>query len=370
MRPALVTEATVGAEEAHVTDRPVRVIPRASRVVAVSCSVLSMYTAPVPGVMLTVATGTAVTVMDAVAVFPSTVAVAVVVPGDTAVTSPCVEMLAMEGAAVAQVTGRPVSVPPALSRALAVSCCVAPVSTLTVAGVTLTVATGTGWTVMLAVPLLPSLVAVIVAVPEATPVTTPVLLTAAMVGVLLLHEMLRPVSGAPDASRVAAVRGVVAPIRTVALVGATTTLATGTGVTVTVAVPVMPSTVAEMVADPGATAVTSPEAETVAVALADDVQVVVRPLNALPLASFATAVSCWVPPTTSDADPGVTSTVATLAGAGGVVGVVGVLLLPPSDPPPQAATMRTNTAARIGTRIRLRIAAPPPEVTGSRHGPA
>jgi hypothetical protein len=62
-------------------------------------------------------------------------------------------------------------------------------------------------------------------------------------------------------------------------------------VTVTVAVPVFPSVVAEIVAVPAPTPVTSPAAETVATALFDDVQVIPNPVMALPLTSVGVAVS-------------------------------------------------------------------------------
>src|SRR5438093_11079204 len=68
---------------------------------------------------------------------------------------------------------------------------------LAVAGFTVTEATGTFVTVMVAVPLLPSLVAVIVAEPAATPVTRPLLLTVATAVLLLEQVMTRPGSVLP-----------------------------------------------------------------------------------------------------------------------------------------------------------------------------
>jgi hypothetical protein len=61
----------------------------------------------------------------------------------------------------------------------------------------LTLATGAGFTVRVAEPDLPSLVAVIVAVPGATPVATPVELTVATAVPLELHVTTRPVSVLP-----------------------------------------------------------------------------------------------------------------------------------------------------------------------------
>src|SRR2546425_1423673 len=67
--------------------------------------------------------------------------------------------------------------------------------------------------------------------------------------------------------------------------GLTTTEATGTEVTVIADVPLFPSLVAVIVADPGATPLTSPVASTVAVATALVVQAMARPVSTLPLAS-------------------------------------------------------------------------------------
>jgi hypothetical protein len=100
----------------------------------------------------------------------------------------------------------------------------------------------------------------------------------------------------------------------VSFLGASVTEDTGTSVTVIVDVPLFPSLVAVIVAEPGATAVTSPEAETVASAVALDDHVTVRSVSTLPPASRTVAVSCDVFVTRSVAELGDTETVAT-AGA-------------------------------------------------------
>ena len=138
--------------------------------------------------------------LAATPVIPSTVAVSVAVPAATAVTSPVADTLATADALLLHVTARPVSVFPAASRALAASCCVPPTTRLAVAGLTLTAATGTGVTVMDALPVIPSTVAVSVAVPAATAVTSPVAETLTTAGALLLHATARPVSTFPLAS--------------------------------------------------------------------------------------------------------------------------------------------------------------------------
>jgi hypothetical protein len=78
------------------------------------------------------------------------------------------------------------------------------------------------------------------------------------------------------------------------------------------AVPVFPSLVAVIVAVPAPTPVTRPVAVfTVATFAALVVHVTVRPVRVLPLASFVTAVSCWVAPTANVTAAGVTETLAT-----------------------------------------------------------
>src|SRR2546430_1043189 len=94
---------------------------------------------------------------------------------------------------------------------VAVSCTVAPMSRVAIAGVTVTVATGTFVTVMAAVPLFPSLAAVIVAEPAATPLTKPLAETVAMAALLVAQVTTRPLRAVPFASFGVAVNWVVAP---------------------------------------------------------------------------------------------------------------------------------------------------------------
>src|ERR1051325_5696520 len=82
-------------------------------------------------------------------------------------------------------------------------------------------------------------------------------------------------------------------------------------VTVMPETPVFPSLAAVIVADPAATAVTRPVELTVAFVPSEVVQVTVRPVSVAPLASRVVAVSCCVAPTASDAEDGVTTTLAT-----------------------------------------------------------
>src|SRR5437762_1372305 len=81
-------------------------------------------------------------------------------------------------------------------------------------------------------------------------------------------------------------------------------------------VPLMPSLTAAIDVLPAAMAVTRPEAETVATAEFAELQVTVRPVNTLLLASLVTAESCTLAPTCRFAVEGDTETVATGIGGG------------------------------------------------------
>ena len=162
------------------------------------------------------------------------------------------------------------------------------------AGVTSTDATGTGVTVIVEVPLFPSLVAVIVADPGVTPETRPLLLTVAAAVLALDHVTVRPESGFPPASLGVPVSCTVWPACTDAEGGVTSTVATGTFVTLIDEVPLFPSLVAVIVAEPGVTPDTSPLLLTVATAMLELDHVTVRPESAVPPASLGVPVSCTV----------------------------------------------------------------------------
>src|SRR5439155_771427 len=226
--------------------------------VGVSCTVWPACTDAEGGITSTVATGAFVTVIDEVPLFPSLVAVIVAGPGVTPETRPPLLTVAPDVLELDHVTVRPESGFPPASLGVAVSCTVWPACTEAVAGVTSTDATGTGVTVIVEVPLLPSLVAVIVADPGVIPETRPPLLTVATDVLELDHVTVRPESGFPPASLGVAVSCRVWLACTDAEGGVTSSVATGTFVTVTDAVPLFPSLVAVIVAVPGVTPDTCP----------------------------------------------------------------------------------------------------------------
>src|SRR6266567_1516295 len=149
-------------------------------------------------------------------------------------------------------------------------------------------------TVTAEVPLCPSLVAVIVAEPATTQLTRPLEFTVATDVLPLDQVIVRPVSGLPLTSFGVAVSCSVWPAGTLAGAGLTVTDATGTLVTVIADVPLFPSLVAVIVADPAALLVTNPPAFTLATEVLLLAQVTTRPDSALPLASFGVAVSWTV----------------------------------------------------------------------------
>src|SRR5439155_24086554 len=162
-RPLGETVATAGALEVHATVRPdsVSVLPAASLSVMPSCTVPLAGTIAVAGLTTTDATGTSVTVAAALPAFPSLVAVIVAVPAARPLPSPLLLTVATLALLLAHVTGRPVKVPPAESFSVAVNCAVCPTCKLPEDGETATEATGTDVTVIAAVLVWPSLVAVI-----------------------------------------------------------------------------------------------------------------------------------------------------------------------------------------------------------------
>ncbi len=181
-------------------------------------------------------------------------------------------------------------------------------------------------TVIEEVPLCPSLVAVTAAEPVARPVTSPLPLTVATDGLELDQLTARPESVLPLASLSVAASCCVWPTWIVADAGVRATEATGTFVTVIEEVPLCPSLVAVIIADPAATAVARPLAFTVATEAFELAQVTIRPDRAFPLPSFGVAVSCAVWPTWIPAEAGVTATEAT----GTVVTAIAAVPLCPS----------------------------------------
>jgi len=229
--PPVLTVATPGVSDVHPIMRPLSTLPFASLRVAISVVALPTTILAVVRSSVIVATGASDTPTADVALCPSLVAVIVVLPGPTGVTTPADDTVATVGTLDVHVTTRPVNTFPLPSLVTAVSVAVAPPTrSVVLVGVTVMDATGTFDTVITAVPLLPSLVAVIVAVPGATAVTTPLLDTVAMAVALDVQVTTRPDTSVPFASRNVTERVLVPPMMILAVTGLTTTDPTGVGV--------------------------------------------------------------------------------------------------------------------------------------------
>jgi hypothetical protein len=280
--PVSETVALCVSLDDHVIVRSVSTFPLASASIAVSVVVEPLATDVLDGVIVTVATGitaAATTVIADVPLLPSLVAVIVAPPGDLPVTTPLVETVATLGALVVHVIARPVRTLPAASLRVAESPTVRPWTTLADAGLTVTVATGSGAIVTVDDPLFPSLVAVITTVPGLIVLTRPVDETVAKLALLVLQLTTRSVTTAPFWSFTVAVSWRVCNATTAAVDGETVTEPTGTASTVIVAVPLFPSLVAVIVAVPTATPVTTPAVDTVATAVLLELHVTVRPVS-------------------------------------------------------------------------------------------
>jgi len=166
--PLALTVAADGVELDHVTTRPDKAFPFESLGVAVSCTVWPTCSVADAGVTLTDATGTLVTVTDAVLLCPSLVAVIVAEPRPTPVTRPTALTAATDELLLTHVTVRPLSTLPAESFVVAESCAVWLTSTVVDVGFSVTDATGAGVTVTTAVSELPP------GLPVATTLTFPV----------------------------------------------------------------------------------------------------------------------------------------------------------------------------------------------------
>jgi len=194
-------------------------------------------------------------------------------------------------------------------------------------------------------------VAVIVADPAPTALTIPLVETVAAAGALLAQVTTRPDSTAPAESFIVALSWTDPPTRRLEDGGVTLTDATGTTDTVTLEVPLWPSLVAVMVADPLARALTRPSDETDATlgALLD--QVIVRPLNTFPEPSSVVAMNSEDVPTRRVAVGGETTTLATgtmttLTAAGALCpSLVAVIVAAPAATPDTSPVAETDATA-------------------------
>ena len=300
----------VGSLDDHVTTRPVRTLPLASLVVAVNWCVRPTVNVADDGLTVNCChrhrdgdrSGSRFTLARR---------------GDRRAATPnrSYESVSVHGRR-RRIAGRPRDRPAGEnwlfeSLSVAVSCCVEvnPRARVAEDGLTVTVATGIGLTVITGVATLgaDSLLAVMIAVPKPAAVTVMVApaelltelaaLTVSTAGLLETQLTVRP--GKDRAPGVLRRRGQLLCLTqgTTGVVGAeSVSAATGTGTTVRVALPFFLSLVAVMLALPAAIAVTRPVPDTVAAPVLSEVHVMVRPASRLLLASRVVAVACVVWP--------------------------------------------------------------------------
>jgi hypothetical protein len=207
-RPVALTVASVGSLLDHVTTRPVRVLPLASRSVAIACVDCPTVMAGEFKLIDTVATGAsggAATPIAALAFTPSTVAVMVADPVLTPVTRPVDDTVATVGLELCHITTRSVATVLVESTTFVESWTVPPAAICALDGNTFTDDTGTLVTVKSVAPVTPSVDALIVAVPCVSVVTTPPDETVATTALELVHVNVFPLSATPPASRAVAV---------------------------------------------------------------------------------------------------------------------------------------------------------------------
>ena len=206
-------------------------------------------------------------------------------------------------------------------------------------------------TVTAAVPEAAPAVAVTVAVPLATAVTSPDAPTVATEASLDSHDTSVPATARPFASTASATRRTVSPTATRVSAAGVTLSALTCCITVTAAVPEAPPAVAVIVAVPLATAVTSPDASTVATEGSLLAHATAAPAITCPFWSRTSAVNCAVSPkAVSVAEPGLTVTVvATGAGGGGAGSTV---------PSPHDSTSITMTAMAVTEILKSALSRP------------
>jgi hypothetical protein len=245
--------------------------------------------------------------------------VRIVAPGATPRTEPVDEIVATEGLLLDQVIARPVRTLPFASIGVADAVAVAPTASGELTRTDIA-ATGVSTTFTVAVAVFPSIAALIVAVPSASPVMAPVGETIATDESSLAQTVGRPVTTLPTESRAVTVPCAEPPTVMLETFSDSVRVATSdAGITVTEAVPTIPSLVAEIAAVPSASPVTTPFADTAATFASLEFQAIVLPESTLPAASRGVAMASIVRPRTTDGEASETPSVAIVCGCDAAV---------------------------------------------------
>ncbi len=252
--------------------------------------------------------------MAAGELLPPLAATMTVDPAARPVTSPVADTVATAVLLLDQDTLVPARAIP--SESVAVSCTEPPIGIAAVLGRMVSVgadAVAAAVTVIAAVAVRPPACAVIVAAPAAMPVTSPVDDTATVLGLPLLQMTALTGSALPAASFAATESCSAVPTVSVAALGTTVSVgpvATTALVTVMTAKVLCGPAMAVMVVEPTARPLTSPVDDTLAVLVLLVIQVTVSFVSTLPSPSFTVALNCTVVPTGTEAELGVTVTLA------------------------------------------------------------
>ena len=310
--------------------------------------------------------GGSVTVSVAVPDTPPTVAVIVVEPASTPVANPDELMVATEALLLVHVNVLPDIIVLSESKAVALNCWVPPSLIDTDDGLNVTRATtgGDSVTVSVAVPDTPSTVALIVVEPASTPVTNPDELMVATEALLLVHVNVLPDIIVLSESKAVALNCWVPPssIDTDDGLNVTRSTTGGGSVTVNVAVPDTPSTVALIVVEPASSPVANPDELMVATEALLLVHVNVLPDIIVLSESKAVALNCWVPPSSIDTDDGLNVTRATTGGGSVTVSVavpdtpstVAVIVVEPASTPvanPDESMVATEVLLLVQVKV-------------------
>jgi len=341
--PSVATEPISVSKTLQLTARS-SAVPSAAFGVATSVPVFPKMTVSVSTESVTWLTGGS-TVSAVPALFPSLVAVIVTAPAAFVVTRPPLPTTAFAVSLDVQVITRPVRSPPTESFVVAKSCTVCPATSVHAAGVTATLATGTGITRTFTLSRWSSAVATTHVTPSALfAVTRPAAVTVASVVSRELHVgvTVTPGSAVTDAASCAACVMITATESGVASTRCTP-------ITGTAAVPVTPPALAEIVAVPRLTAVTCPEALTVATLASLEVHDTPTDGSATPPSPRSATPSCADCAKRNGVPPPDTATSFTTAGAT-TASPQEPKTSASSDAPPhrrsEEGTMRRNTDRR------------------------
>ena len=216
---------------------------------------------------------------------------------------------------------------------------------------------GGGRTSTLRVPATPFTVAVMVAIPGATAVIRPEAETVTTAASLVVHPIDHPLCGGGPFADTLAVRVFVPPVTIQTLIDGEMVTAVTTDVvppdgveTATVAYPVSPEDVAEIVVDPGATAVTLPVESTVAIEVDAELQVIGQPPAGMVPTVVSDVMSVPCSPGPRYRVPGESRMPVTVGPANTLIGAIAARV------PADAVTCASPGAMAVTIPVRLTVA--------------